>query len=110
MKKLVLSMAGALAMIGVHTPAVAAANHYNKIVEDVHVHSGGTCILFRLNGVALADPSSTNEPWIALSRDHPAFAEMFAILLTGAASKRTMNVHLSGMTCSTPAAFIVALN
>lgn len=109
MKKLVLSIAGALALAGTQTPALAA-DHYGKIAEDVHVSASGLCVLFRLNGVEHAAPDTPDMPWFALSRDHPAFAELFAILLTGAAGKRSINVHTSGRVCGPPAIVTIALN
>jgi hypothetical protein len=98
MKRLLLSACAAAALAFAQGPA-RAADHYLKVATYVHVQATGQCIIFELAGVETADPGQPGSPWFGLRRDHPAFAELFAVLLTGAAGKRTINVHTSSYTC-----------
>ncbi len=109
MNRILLSAFAAAALAFAQGPAFAA-DHYKKIAEDVHVNITYQCILFRLTGVETADPVYLNEPWFGLRRDHPAFAELFAILLTGAAGKRSLNVHTQDRACGAAGIHILALN
>jgi hypothetical protein len=113
MNKILLSVSAAAALTLAQGPA-RAADHFGKVAQDVHNHSSENCIQFKLKGVTIAD-SAVGVPgyreWFALPRSHPFFAELFAILLTGAAAGRTLNVHTSGATaCNNAAVAIIALN
>jgi hypothetical protein len=101
MNKIILSACAAAALTLAQGPA-RAADHVIKVPIDVHVQGTAECIIFELAGVETSDPGQPGAPWFALRRDHPAFTELFAILLTAAAGKRTINVHTSGYTCGGP--------
>jgi hypothetical protein len=86
----------ALAVAGV-APLNAAFAAVHDLKKPLSVHAFKTqCVHFKLEGVTTADPSvGSNNPWFGLAKDHPNFAELFAILLTAKASKQPVTVHTS---------------
>lgn len=77
------------------TPALAA-EHVSKRPLEVHSDLSRPCVIFRLEGVSVADPVVGSAQWFALPRTHPAFAEFFAILLTSRAGSFPISVRTSG--------------
>jgi hypothetical protein len=89
--------------------AALAADHYAKIPIDTHPSVNQACVFFQLRDVSVADPPVSSEPWFALPKAHTNFAELFAILLSATAGKRTLNVHTSGSVCGTASVITIAL-
>ena len=94
MKKLFLA-ACSLSLIAQAGTASAQVTHDFKLALDVHEDSSRPCMLFRLEGVSLADPASGNE-WFAVPRTHIAFSELFALLLTSRALRLPLLVSTTG--------------
>jgi hypothetical protein len=113
MNKILLSVSAAAALTLAQSPA-RAADHFAKVAQDVHNDTTNSCVQFKLKGVTTAHPGIGVQgylEWFALPRTHPFFSELFAILLTGAAAGRTLNVHTSGTTaCNNAAVAGIALN
>lgn len=87
-----------------------AADHYTRTPIDAHPMASQACVLFQLRDVSVADPAASTQPWFALPKSHANFAELFAILLTATAGKRTINVHTSGLVCGQASVTTIALN
>lgn len=51
------------------------------------------CAFFQLEGVGQAQPGDDAGLWFALARSHPAYSELWALLLTAKASKMTVDVR-----------------
>lgn len=105
-----LALAAAVAAAFASPSSAPAAFHAAKIPFDVHTRSNVSCIYFQLEGVATADPAVGPAPWFALSKDHPHFAELFAILLTAGAGRRLTNVVTEGAACNAPSVDTISLN
>jgi hypothetical protein len=96
MKKLLLAAAAALTILP--PSAAQAVDHTNRVPFEIHAHPSYNCVSFQLEGVSVADPS-IGGAWFSLRKDHPHFAELFAILLTARAGKLPVRVQTSGSAC-----------
>jgi hypothetical protein len=56
------------------------------------------CVFFYLTGVAQPDPAVPAAEAFAVSRSHPAFAELVAMLLTARAAGLKLGVFTTGST------------
>lgn len=77
--------------------SVAAEYHAEKDVDLIMIDERA-CTFFILRSVPQADPAVPSSPWFALSKSHPNYAELNAMLLTGKASKSGMSVKTNGQT------------
>jgi hypothetical protein len=77
-------------------PAQAAVWHQNKQPLGLQMDASRPCAFFRLEGVAVADPAVNSQEWFALTRSHPAFAELWAALVTAKAGKLPIDVKTLG--------------
>lgn len=99
------------ALLAVMTAGPAAAVDYtNNLLADVHMATGHPCVIFRLQGVDVADPAVGSAKWFAVSKSHAEFPELFAILLTANAAKRPVQVFTDGgTTCGLASVRLVSL-
>lgn len=84
-------------------PSHAVTGHESYTVADLFIDNSRPCAFFRLNDVATADPVAPGNPWFSLPRSHPAFAELFAILMTARAGNMQVKVITTGnLSCGHP--------
>ncbi len=98
MLKKFLITACSLALIAHGSSAAAWVDHVSKVPLELQSDADRPCVLFRLEGVAQADPSVSSEAWFALPKTHPSYSELFAILLTAKAGKLPLSVRTTGGT------------
>jgi hypothetical protein len=99
-----LAAAAAAATLAL-APAPASAGLYeNKIVTDIRGPSRAAgCMLFKLEGVTVIDASSAG--FFALRRDHPHFAEQYALVAMSMTARRPLSVETYGSSaCGLPSA------
>jgi hypothetical protein len=94
MKKFLLA---ASALLLAFQPAAASAQtaHENKTVYDIVEDGTRPCLFFRLTGVLVADGAISGE-WFAVPREHLAFNELFAMLLTARILQLPVRVSTTG--------------
>jgi hypothetical protein len=75
------------------TAAPAAVYSQKTVILLQAAPSNAPCIYFQLAGVATADSSVSSSPYFAMHKDHPGYAQAYAMLL--AAKMTDMPVHVS---------------
>ena len=107
MKKLLVA-ACSLAML-TQASAALAIDHINKVPMEVQSDADRPCVIFRLEGVATADPAVSGSEWFAIPKTHPSYNELFAMVLTTKAGKAPISVRTTGGTaCGFAAVNILA--
>lgn len=69
-----------------------AEAHVDKKISTLHSPDARACSFFRLEGVAQADEITPNNPWFGLSFSHPAYDQIFSMMLAARISERTITV------------------
>lgn len=96
MKTIVKAFLVAAALLAGSAPATAETTHATKRVIALHMDDYRPCAFFRLEGVGEADPVKPGAPWFAVPRTHPAFNEIFALLLTAKATNLPVTISTAG--------------
>ena len=96
MKTIVKALLVAAALLAGTAPATAATEHKTKRVIALHMDNYRPCAFFRLDGVPEADPVRAGAPWFAVPRSHPAFNEVFALLVTAKATNLPVTITTDG--------------
>lgn len=81
--------------IGSGFPVSAAQTHRGAKVLGLHIDATRPCAFFRLERVGVADPV-TATPWFSLPKSHPAFPELYAMLLTASVTGKSVDVQTTG--------------
>ena len=108
MRKLILAFA-ALAAVVPQSGALAV-EYQDKHLVDLHTWHATNCVLFRLEGVSVADAAISPHPWIALRKDHAQFGEIYAMLLTAKAGRLLIDVFTGAGVCGHPSVDLVTIN
>jgi hypothetical protein len=74
----------------------AAAEHRNVYPQGIHADKTRPCVFFYLKDVTQPDPAVPGASVFAIARTHPAFAELFAMVMTSRATNVPMNVFTTG--------------